>query len=67
MSKNAGSQTTLMYVDNSIPLWAFFDLYGTTTKICLLGTIMRASKFLIQFMINRICYTLTEMLNPVKK
>jgi hypothetical protein len=26
-----------MYVDTSIPLWAFFDLYGSTSKIRLAG------------------------------
>ncbi|CAG7733667.1 unnamed protein product [Allacma fusca] len=39
MSKNGHAATTLMHVDNSIPLWAFFDLYGTTTKIFLLGKV----------------------------
>lgn len=39
MSKNGGSSITLMYVDNSVPLWAFFDLYGTTTKVFLLGKV----------------------------
>jgi len=27
-----------MHVDCSLPLWAFFDIYGTTNKIESLGT-----------------------------
>ncbi|KAI1725454.1 neuralized domain-containing protein [Ditylenchus destructor] len=35
-SKNDAPSRVIMHVDISIPLWAFFDLYGTTRKIQLL-------------------------------
>uniref|UniRef100_A0A914H0S4 Neuralized n=1 Tax=Globodera rostochiensis TaxID=31243 RepID=A0A914H0S4_GLORO len=35
-SKNDAPSRVIMHVDTSIPLWAFFDLYGSTRKIQLL-------------------------------
>lgn len=35
-SKNDASSRVIMHVDVSIPLWAFFDLYGSTRKIQIL-------------------------------
>ncbi|KAI6188728.1 Zinc finger, C3HC4 type [Aphelenchoides besseyi] len=32
-SKNEHSARPIMYVDTTVPLWAFIDLYGTTRKI----------------------------------
>jgi len=42
MTKNNGAPIVLMHVDHSVPLWAFFDLYGTTEKIRMLGSIKRS-------------------------
>jgi len=28
-----------MHVDPTVPLWGFFDLYGTTQKLVLCGTV----------------------------
>jgi len=39
MAVNGGPPICQMHVDNSIPLWAFFDLYGTTERIRCVGTI----------------------------
>jgi protein neuralized len=39
VSKNGGPSLVLMHVDTSIPLWAFFDVYGTTERILIAGTI----------------------------
>ncbi|XP_073998222.1 E3 ubiquitin-protein ligase neur isoform X4 [Rhodnius prolixus] len=36
MSKNGGQPVTIMHVDQSLTLWAFFDVYGTTQAIRLL-------------------------------
>ena len=33
------SGKTLMHVDTSVPLWAFFDLIGSTTAIQIIGTV----------------------------
>lgn len=38
MSKNGGPPTVLMYVDQSLTLWAFLDVYGSTQKIRILGS-----------------------------
>ena len=35
--KNGHHVTTLMHVDKTLPLWAFFDVYGSTQKIKSLG------------------------------
>lgn len=39
MMRNRGAATLLMHVDVSLPLWAIFDVYGSTRAIRLLGTI----------------------------
>jgi protein neuralized len=39
MMRNRGSATLLMHVDVSLPLWAIFDVYGSTRAVRLLGTI----------------------------
>jgi protein neuralized len=31
--KNEHTPRAIMYVDTSVPLWAFFDLYGSTSKL----------------------------------
>ncbi|XP_021961223.1 protein neuralized isoform X2 [Folsomia candida] len=41
MSVNGGPAVFQMHVDNSVPLWAFFDLYGTTDRIRCIGSIKR--------------------------
>ncbi|XP_054264920.1 protein neuralized isoform X2 [Macrosteles quadrilineatus] len=38
MSKNGCTPTVLMHVDQSLTLWAFFDVYGSTQKIRVLGS-----------------------------
>ena len=38
LSRNGSEPTTLMYVDTSIPLWAFWDVFGHTSKIRLVGS-----------------------------
>ena len=35
--KNGHHIVTLMHVDKTLPLWAFFDVYGSTQKIKSLG------------------------------
>lgn len=37
-SRNNFKMTTLMHVDRTLPLWAFFDVYGNVQKIKMLGT-----------------------------
>uniref|UniRef100_A0A0N5B0E2 Neuralized n=1 Tax=Syphacia muris TaxID=451379 RepID=A0A0N5B0E2_9BILA len=37
-SKNNAPARPIIYVDTTVKLWAFFDIYGTTQKIRLLGT-----------------------------
>merc|ERR1719391_1720032 len=37
-SKNGNIPSTFMHVDTSLPLWAFWDIYGNTSKIRLLGS-----------------------------
>lgn len=39
MRKNNEAPKILMHVDNSVPLYPFFDLYGTTTQIYLVGIV----------------------------
>lgn len=39
VSKNGGPSRVLMHVDTTVALWAFFDLYGTTQKIAIAGSI----------------------------
>lgn len=38
-SKNGGHPIVFMHVDQTLQLWAFFDIYGTTQKIRILGSI----------------------------
>lgn len=40
MSKNGSPPLVLMHVDQSLTLWAFLDVYGSTRKIRMLGTTM---------------------------
>lgn len=35
--KNGHNVATLMHVDKTLPMWAFFDVYGNTQKIKCLG------------------------------
>ena len=35
--KNGHTIATLMHVDKTLPMWAFFDVYGSTQKIRCLG------------------------------
>lgn len=38
ISKNGGPATVVMHVDQSLKLWAFLDIYGSTKKIRLLSS-----------------------------
>ena len=44
MMRNRGAPTLLMHVDISLPLWAIFDVYGSTRAVRLLGTIIPCSE-----------------------
>ena len=35
--RNSHNIATLMHVDKTLPMWAFFDIYGSTQKIKCLG------------------------------
>ena len=37
LSRHGSSKNVLMHVDTSTPLWMFFDIYGTTQTIKILG------------------------------
>ncbi|XP_059165109.1 protein neuralized-like isoform X2 [Physella acuta] len=39
-ARNNQAPVTLMHVDRTLPLWAFFDVYGNIQKIKLIGTTM---------------------------
>uniref|UniRef100_A0A2C9K4A1 RING-type domain-containing protein n=1 Tax=Biomphalaria glabrata TaxID=6526 RepID=A0A2C9K4A1_BIOGL len=39
-ARNNQAPVTLMHVDRTLPLWAFFDVYGNIQKIRVIGTIM---------------------------
>ncbi|XP_059485618.1 protein neuralized isoform X2 [Neocloeon triangulifer] len=39
LNVNGGPSSSIMYVDQSLALWAFFDVYGSTQKIKLLGSL----------------------------
>nr|CAG4642396.1 EOG090X03H5 [Evadne anonyx] len=41
ITQNRGISRVLMHVDVSLPLWAIFDVYGSTRAMRLLGTIQR--------------------------
>jgi protein neuralized len=49
ISHNGSAPSTIMYVDQSLSLWAFFDVYGSTQKIKLLGSF---GEFLFKKVIN---------------
>ena len=36
-SRNSGPPSVLMHVDTSVPLWAFWDVYGNTQRLRLVG------------------------------
>ena len=36
-SRNNYKWSTLMHVDRTLPLWAFFDVYGNVQKIKMIG------------------------------
>lgn len=38
--KNGHNIATLMHVDKTLPLWAFFDVYGNTQKVKCLGKLI---------------------------
>ena len=44
MSKNGGPSRILMHVDTPVALWAFFDLYGTTQRVAIAGSIPPKSR-----------------------
>ncbi|XP_014255478.1 protein neuralized isoform X2 [Cimex lectularius] len=44
MSKNGGQPISLMHIDQSQTLWAFLDIYGSTKKIRILGSIPHSSQ-----------------------
>jgi len=46
MMRNRGAATLLMHVDVSLPLWAIFDVYGSTRAIRVLGSIVPPSNHL---------------------
>ncbi|KAK7110356.1 hypothetical protein V1264_014242 [Littorina saxatilis] len=37
-SRNNGKISVLMHVDRTLPLWAFFDVYGNVQKVKVIGT-----------------------------
>lgn len=39
ISKNGGPPVVFMHVDQTLQLWAFFDVYGSTQKIRILGAL----------------------------
>ncbi|CAH1390082.1 unnamed protein product [Nezara viridula] len=39
VSKNSGPQVTVMHVDESLTLWAFLDVYGSTQRVRLMSHI----------------------------
>jgi len=42
--RNGHHVASLMHVDYTLPIWAFFDVYGSVQKIKLLGEITTASE-----------------------
>ena len=36
-ARNNQAPVTLMHVDRTLPLWAFFDVYGNIQKVQILG------------------------------
>lgn len=45
--RNGVPVSTLMHVDTTLPMWAFFDIYGNTQKIKILGKHTDGSIFLL--------------------
>jgi len=39
--RNGHNVASLMHVDHTLPMWAFFDVYGSVQKIKLLGKIAK--------------------------
>jgi protein neuralized len=37
-SKNGSTPLVFMHVDQTLQLWAFFDVYGSTQKVRILGS-----------------------------
>jgi len=37
-SKNGSTPVVFMHVDQTLQLWAFFDVYGSTQKVRILGS-----------------------------
>jgi len=44
MSRNGGRPVVFMHVDQSLQLWAFFDVFGSTQKIRMLGSMLVPSR-----------------------
>ncbi|XP_076460383.1 protein neuralized-like isoform X2 [Babylonia areolata] len=42
-SRNNGKFSVLMHVDRTLPLWAFFDVYGNVQKVKVIGTTVLGS------------------------
>ncbi|KAG8221979.1 hypothetical protein J437_LFUL003359 [Ladona fulva] len=40
ISKNGSPPEVIMHVDHTLELWAFFDIYGTTQKIRIIGSFL---------------------------
>lgn len=38
--KNGQHVSSLMHIDKTLPMWAFFDVYGNTQKIKILGELL---------------------------
>ncbi|TMS36396.1 hypothetical protein L596_003571 [Steinernema carpocapsae] len=47
-SKNGATDRVIMHVDTSVPLWMYFDLYGSTKEVRLLGSFVRQNEVLDQ-------------------
>lgn len=49
MAKNNLAARVIIYVDTTVKLWAFFDVYGTTQKIRLLGDFLLTEELFCYF------------------
>jgi len=47
--RNGHHVASLMHVDHTLPMWAFFDVYGSVQKIKLLGMIYRHANLPVSF------------------
>jgi len=45
--RNGHHVASLMHVDHTLPMWAFFDVYGSVQKIKLLGNIGHILTYLV--------------------